>query len=97
LNSNPALALAEGYRQPDSAIPSQNTLIEYKYIARGEDIRRIIDEMQADIRNYAKKPWRHLIFVVGQDDPFITQTKLEAAILEEPSSFETISLSLIVV
>lgn len=95
LNSNPSLTLPESYRQPDSAIPSLKTLIEYKYIATKGDVSKTIDAMQADIRNYAQEPWKHLVFVVGQVKRFSTKTKLEATLLKEPSSFKRIKLALI--
>lgn len=95
LNPNPSLTLPESYRMPDSAIPSLNILLEYKFITKKADVRKVIDEMQADIRNYAQEPWKHLLFVVGQNEPFTTKERVNETIQKEPSSFDSINLVLI--
>lgn len=94
LSSHPSLPLADSYRQPDSAIQSINTLIEYKFIKDKSLKRKIIDEIQADIRNYYQLPWENLVFAVGQSDDYINKEKLEGIILKEPSSFKTIEITL---
>ncbi|MDO9288660.1 MAG: hypothetical protein Q7T83_07705, partial [Thermodesulfovibrionales bacterium] len=94
LNSTPSLTLADSYRQPDSAIPSINTLIEYKIITTKEARSKVIDEMQADIRNYYQLPWDHLVFGIGQSEPFITKERLEGVLLAEPTSFKSIEIAL---
>lgn len=95
LNSNPSLSLAEGYRQPDSSIPSLKLLLEYKYIKNKTEIRKIIDEAQADIRNYAQSPWEYLYFVIAMNEPYTTKEKIEITLLKEPTSFKSIIVSLI--
>ena len=95
LNSNPSLTLAESYRQPDSSIPSLKLLLEYKFIKNRTEIRKVIDEAQADIRNYAKSPWECLYIIIGMTEAFITKDKIEMSLLEEPTSFKKISISLI--
>lgn len=95
LNSNPSLGLRESYRLPDSAIPSIHTLLEYKFISNKADIKKIIDVIQADIRNYAQEPWKNLIFVVGQNDPYTNDERLSATILKEPSTFKIIDCKVV--
>lgn len=95
LNSNPSLTLPEGYRQPDSSIPSLTLLLEYKYIKNKTEIRKVIDEAQADIRNYAQSPWQYLYFVIGMNEAYTTKEKIEMTLLKEPSSFKKIIVSLV--
>jgi len=90
LNSNPSLTIPVSSRHPDSAIPARHLLLEYKFISEKKDIRRVIDEMQADVRNYAQDPWRHLVFVVGQNEPYTTKEQLQATIGKEPTTFDSI-------
>lgn len=95
INSNPSLTLGESFRHPDSAIPSVNTLLEYKFVASKKDISRVVDEMQADIRNYAQHPWKHLLFVVGQNQPYVNEEKLRLTLVKEPSRFQNIEVVVI--
>ena len=95
INSNPALILPEGYRQPDSSIPSLNLLIEYKFINKKTDLRNIIDEIQADIRNYAQEPWQYLYVVIGMNDNYTTEVKMKNTVFKEPSTFKKMFLSII--
>lgn len=94
LNSSPSLTLADSYRQPDSALPSIKTLVEYKLITTKEARSKVVDEMQADIRNYYQSPWEHLVFGVGQSEPFLTKERLEGVLLAEPTSFKSIEIAL---
>jgi hypothetical protein len=97
LNSNPSVTNGKNYRQPDSAISSTQTLLEYKFISSKESVASIIDEMQADIRNYAQAPWETLYFVIGQTQPFMTSEQLKNTLLREPSTFKNIEIVLIMV
>ncbi len=94
LNSSPSLTLADSYRQPDSALPSIKTLVEYKIISTKEAKSKVVDEMQADIRNYYQQPWEHLIFGIGQSEPFLTKERLEGVLFAEPTSFKSIEIAL---
>lgn len=95
LNSNPALTLPEGYRQPDSAIPSLDLLLEYKFLKNKGELRRMIDEIQADIRNYAQDNWKYFYIIIGMDKAYITKEKIERTLLKEPSSFKKIRVILL--
>lgn len=90
LNSNPALSLSNSYRQPDSSIESIKTLVEYKHLRDKADSRKIIDEIQADIRNYAGKGFNRLIVLLAQSEWFLRQEAVDADVLAEPTSFENL-------
>lgn len=95
INSNPSLTISESFRSPDSAIPSISTLLEYKFIKSKTAVCKIVDEMQADIRNYAQEPWKNLLFVVGQDAPYANEERIRAVLLKEPSTFLEIDVIVI--
>jgi hypothetical protein len=92
LNSSPALTLANSYRQPDTEIASISALIEYKYLANKDGIARLIDGLQADVRNYARHGWRNLVILVGQAEWFLTEDNVKRDLLSEPSSFDRIEV-----
>lgn len=50
--------------EPDTGIPSQRTLIEYKYISTLNELKRISDEVLADTRGYTSKDWDTFIYVI---------------------------------
>jgi hypothetical protein len=49
---------------PDTGIPSIETLIEYKFLSRREDIATIADEVLADTRGYTSKDWNRFLYVI---------------------------------
>jgi hypothetical protein len=95
LNSNPSLSLPEGHRQPDSAIPSLNLLLEYKFLKSKNEIGKIIDEIQADIRNYAHSDWKYLYIIIGMNKAYSTKDKFEKTLLKEPTTFKGIRIILL--
>ena len=95
LESNPAVMPGQSFRSPDSAIFSLKLLIEYKFISDKKNIRKILDEMQADIRNYAQSPWEYLIFLIAQTNNSITKEILDSVLLKEPSSFKSLDTILV--
>lgn len=50
--------------EPDTGIPSLKTLIEYKYIEKYDDGKRILDEVFADILGYQSEDYSRFIFVI---------------------------------
>ncbi|MDZ7722878.1 MAG: hypothetical protein U5R06_08730 [candidate division KSB1 bacterium] len=50
--------------EPDTGIQSINTLIEYKYLSRSENVSRIADEVLADTRGYTSPEWKRFIYVI---------------------------------
>ncbi len=49
---------------PDTAIPSLKTLIEYKYITNRTEGKRILDQILADISGYQADDYDNFIFVI---------------------------------
>jgi hypothetical protein len=50
--------------QPDTGLPSIGTLIEYKFMAKPGEEKRIADEILADTRGYLSKEWKNYIYVI---------------------------------
>jgi len=50
--------------EPDTGLPSLQTLIEYKFVATDADVKRVADEVLADTRGYASKDWDKFIYVI---------------------------------
>jgi hypothetical protein len=50
--------------EPDTGIPCINTLIEYKFLTKSEDVSVIADQVLADTRGYVSKDWSHFIYVI---------------------------------
>jgi hypothetical protein len=50
--------------EPDTGIPSIETLIEYKFLSRREDIATIADEVLADTRGYTSRDWNRFLYVI---------------------------------
>lgn len=55
---------------PDTGIPCINTLIEYKFLSRHEDIPIIADQILADTRGYISKDWSRFIYVIYETNRF---------------------------
>lgn len=50
--------------QPDTGIPSIQTLIEYKFMADAGEEKRIADELLADTRGYVSQEWTKFVYVI---------------------------------
>jgi len=59
--------------EPDTGIPSVETLIEYKFLSRTEDVGLIADQILADTRGYASKDWKRFLYVVYETKRFRTE------------------------
>jgi len=70
LKHKPSLTKPIKNFEPDTGIPSIETLIEYKYLSHPEDINRIADEVLADTRGYASKDWSNFIYVIYETNRF---------------------------
>ena len=64
LKSKPALSKPIKNFQPDTGLPSEKTLIEYKFISNTTEAKRIVDEILADASGYRSKDWTSLLFVI---------------------------------
>ena len=49
---------------PDTGLPSLRTLIEYKYVATQDDVKRVVEEVLADTRGYPSKDWERFVYVI---------------------------------
>lgn len=56
--------------EPDTGIPSYETLIEYKYLSRREDIPSVADEILADTRGYTSPDWNRFLYVIYESNRF---------------------------
>ncbi|WP_123767417.1 hypothetical protein [Achromobacter xylosoxidans] len=61
----------------DIAIPSIQTLIEFKLIRKKADLVASLDGVSADMRNYCHPEWRSIYGVFYMQDPFFTQEQIE--------------------
>ena len=50
--------------EPDTGLPSVRTLIEYKFVSRDEEVKRVADEVLADTRGYVSKEWEQFVYVI---------------------------------
>jgi hypothetical protein len=50
--------------EPDTGLPTVNTLVEYKFVSTKEEVKRVADEVLADTRGYTSKDWNRFIFVI---------------------------------
>ena len=59
---------------PDTGIPSIETLIEYKFLSRKEDVGVIADQLLADTRGYTSKDWKRFIYVIYETNRFRSES-----------------------
>ncbi len=50
--------------EPDTGIPSIQTLIEYKFLSSQDQLAAISEEILADTRGYHSREWAHFIYVI---------------------------------
>jgi hypothetical protein len=50
--------------EPDTGLPSVQTLIEYKFLSSKEAVSRIADEVLADTRGYESRQWDKFVYVI---------------------------------
>lgn len=70
LKHKPTLSKQIKNFEPDTGIPSISTLIEYKFLARKEDIGPIADQLLADTRGYISKDWSRFLYVIYETKRF---------------------------
>lgn len=59
--------------EPDTGIPSIETLIEYKFLSSKENIAAIADQVLADTRGYTSRDWNHFLYVIYETNRFRTE------------------------
>jgi hypothetical protein len=60
--------------EPDTGIPSIQTLIEYKFLSSKTDIGPIADQLLADTRGYTSKDWSRFLYVIYETNRFRTES-----------------------
>jgi hypothetical protein len=50
--------------EPDTGLPSLQTLIEYKFVATKANVKRVVDEVLADTRGYVSPEWNKFVYVI---------------------------------
>ena len=65
---------------PDSAVPSLNTLIEYKFIEKEAEAKKVLDQVLADIGGYQCHAYDTFIFVIYETTRLFTEDEWSAAI-----------------
>lgn len=76
--------------EPDTGIPSINTLIEYKFLSQSNDVPTIADQILADTRGYVSKDWKRFIYVIYETNRFRKESEWdqflrESGVLESTS------------
>jgi hypothetical protein len=56
--------------EPDTGIPSIQTLLEYKFISEAGQVSAIADEILADTRGYHSVEWKSFIYVIYETERF---------------------------
>jgi hypothetical protein len=70
LKHKPTLTKAIKNFEPDTGIPSIETLIEYKFLSRPNDVGTIANEVLADTRGYTSKDWKYFVYVIYETNRF---------------------------
>lgn len=70
LKHKPALTKQIKNFEPDTGISSIETLIEYKFLSRREDVATIADQVLADTRGYTSIDWKRFIYVIYETNRF---------------------------
>jgi len=86
LKNKPALNKPIKNFEPDTGIPSIDTLIEYKFISRAGDVSRIADQILADTRGYVSKDWKHFLYVVYETKRFKRESEWKEMLLQSEVS-----------
>ncbi|QPD06395.1 MAG: hypothetical protein Nkreftii_004169 [Candidatus Nitrospira kreftii] len=73
LKHEPSLSKQIKNFEPDTGIPSLETLIEYKFLYRIEDVPTIADQLLADTRGYFSKDWVRFVYVIYETNRFRTE------------------------
>lgn len=80
--------------EPDTGIPSLQTLIEYKFLARKEDAGTVADEILADTRGYTSKEWNRFIYVIYETGRFKTESDWNQLLRESGVDGNTVAVVL---
>lgn len=73
LKHKPALTKLIKNFEPDTGIPSLETLIEYKFLSKKVDVPLIADQILADTRGYTSRDWNRFLYVIYETNRFRTE------------------------
>lgn len=75
LLNKPALAKPIKNFEPDTGIPSIETIIEYKFVSDRASVPIVADQILADTRGYVSKHWRSFLYVIYETERFKPETE----------------------
>jgi len=61
--------------EPDTGIPSIQTLIEYKFLSSAVQVPQVVDELLADTRGYISPEWNSFVYVVYETERFRSESQ----------------------
>lgn len=61
--------------EPDTGIPSIQTLIEYKFLADAGQVAQIADQVLADTRGYTSREWNSFVYVIYETERFRSESQ----------------------
>ncbi len=94
LKHKPALTKQIKNFEPDTGIPSLETLVEYKFLSRKEDAARVADELLADTRGYTSKDWRRFLYVIYETGRFRMESDWNQLLRESGVPINTVAVVL---
>ena len=74
LKHKPSLSKQIKNFEPDTGIPSIETLVEYKFLSRKDDVGAIADQLLADTRGYTSKDWKRFLYVIYETNRFRSES-----------------------
>ena len=78
IQSKPRIVGRVKHFEPDSVIPSVDSIIEYKFVRSAADVKSTLDEILADINGYHQKKRMQLYFVVYETERFVREEDWQA-------------------
>ena len=61
--------------EPDTGIPSMQTLIEYKFISAASQVALVVDQLLADTRGYTSKEWNSFLYLIYETERFRSEAE----------------------
>lgn len=75
LLNKPPLAKPIKNFEPDTGIPSINTIIEYKFVGDRNQVGPTADQILADTRGYSSDKWKSFLYVIYETERFKAETE----------------------
>ena len=82
LKRKPSLTKPIKNFEPDSGIPSTQTLIEYKFVNSKKDAKLVVDQILADTNGYKSSKWKNLLFVIYETHRVLPEKDWKALLHE---------------